>query len=75
MKLSEAQKRVLRVLHSWGDCEVRIEKDSIGRDSVDVLVALQGHEYLRCYWGPFRIALYLTDKGREKAKELQDAQD
>ena len=71
MKLSEAQKWALRLLHNWGDCEVHAERDSISAEGLTIMYALQGHEYLQCHWGP-RITFCLTDQGHEIAKELEE---
>ena len=74
MKLSDAQKWALRLLHNWGDCEVRAERDSISAEGLTIMYALQGHEYLQCHWGPLRIIFCLTDKGCEAARKLEEEQ-
>ena len=70
-KRNEAQKQILKVLHSWGDCEVRTDRDSMSAESLCILIRLQAQEYLNCRWGS-RVAFCLTELGREAAKELEE---
>ena len=86
MKLSAPQKRVLRTMYRH-DCEIgearfgsetHLRYEAQTRESaprIATIRVLHRHGFLRVYrldW--FCSAYILTPKGREKAKELQDAE-